>query len=191
MSYDPWQKCKTYSGLAADLVISALQKEIRRNHEENACTLAYEMLITSPAMEEYLWYRLHTISVEDVGFGDVMAPVVIQSLDEARKAITPGWGDRNMIAIHAVRFLCKCRKDRSSDELYNWISKSYQKGTLRPELPDYCYDKHTLQGQQMGRNDHDFYYEGSKVSPEWEERDKTYRERLLKMLEEDGGEYIK
>ena len=27
--YDPWQKCKTISGLAADLVISALQKEIR------------------------------------------------------------------------------------------------------------------------------------------------------------------
>ena len=32
--YDPWQKCKTISGLAADLVISALQKEIRRGHEE-------------------------------------------------------------------------------------------------------------------------------------------------------------
>ena len=33
--YDPWQKCQTRSGLAADLVISALQKEIRRNHAEN------------------------------------------------------------------------------------------------------------------------------------------------------------
>ena len=28
--YDPWQKCKTISGLDADLVISAVQKEIRR-----------------------------------------------------------------------------------------------------------------------------------------------------------------
>ena len=45
--YDPWQKCKTISGLDADLVISAVQKEIRRGHEENAATLAYEMLITS------------------------------------------------------------------------------------------------------------------------------------------------
>ena len=50
--YDPWQKCQTRSGLAADLVISALQKEIRRNHPENAATLAYEMLITSEDMEE-------------------------------------------------------------------------------------------------------------------------------------------
>ena len=53
--YDPWQKCKTISGLAADLVISALQKEIRRGHEENAATLAYEMMITSEDMEDYLW----------------------------------------------------------------------------------------------------------------------------------------
>ena len=48
--YDPWQKCKTISGLAADLVISAVQKEIRRGHEENAAVLAYEMLITASRM---------------------------------------------------------------------------------------------------------------------------------------------
>ena len=43
----------------------------------------------------------------------------------------------------------------------------------------------------MGKNDHDFYYEGYIVKPEWEERDKTYRERLLVMLEESGGKNIK
>ena len=36
-------------------MISALQKEIRRAHSENAVLLAYEMAITSDAMENYLW----------------------------------------------------------------------------------------------------------------------------------------
>jgi hypothetical protein len=34
---DPWVEVKTKSGLQADQVISALQKEIRRGNVENAC----------------------------------------------------------------------------------------------------------------------------------------------------------
>ena len=82
-------------------------------------------------------------------------------------------------------FLSKseARKDRSSDEMLNWIMKEYKAGNLRPEIPDYAIDKHTLQGQMEGRTEDDFYAEGSKVYPEWEGRDKTYRERILKILE--------
>ena len=182
--YDPWQKCKTISGLAADLVISALQKEIRRGHEENAATLAYEMMITSEDMEDYLWFRLRTISVEDVGFANPVAPALIGELDQMR-SVTQQPGDRGLLAIHAVRHLCKRQKDRSSDEMYNWIMKEYKAGNLRPQIPDYAIDKHTLQGQEEGRNEDDFYAEGSKVFPEWEGRDKTYRERILKILEKE------
>ena len=135
--YDPWQKCKTISGLAADLVISALQKEIRRGHEENAATLAYEMMITSEDMEDYLWFRLRTISVEDVGFANPVAPVLIGELDQMRR-VTKQPGDRGLLAIHAVRYLCKSQKDRSSDEMYNWIMKEYKAGNLRPQIPDYA-----------------------------------------------------
>lgn len=182
--YDPWQKCQTRSGLAADLVISALQKEIRRNHPENAATLAYEMLITSEDMEEYLWFRLKTISVEDVGMAEPMAAVLIGVLDQMRKTVKQS-GDRGLLAIHAVRYLCQCKKDRSSDEMYNWIMKEYRRENLRPIIPDYAIDKHTLQGQQEGRDEEWFYSTGSKVEPEWEDRDRTYRERILKILEEE------
>lgn len=41
--HDPWTQVKTRHDLAADQVISALQKEIRRGHTENAALLAYEM----------------------------------------------------------------------------------------------------------------------------------------------------
>ena len=188
--YDPWQRVKTIGGFDADLLISALQKEIRRGHEENAVLVAYELFTTSLPLEDYLWARLHVISVEDIGFANTNAPLLIYALDETRRSLIPGSWDSHIIAVHAVRYLCKSLKDRSSDEMLNWVDKNYKKG-LRPEIPTYAYDKHTKAGQEMGKNDHDFYYEGSTVSPEWKDRDKTYRERLLKMLEESGGENIK
>ncbi len=179
--YDPWQKYQTRSGLDADLVISALQKEIRRNHPENAATLAYEMIITCEELEEYLWFRLKTISVEDIGFGEPDAPILIGTLDTMRKTFKQP-GDRGLLAMHAVRYLCKCRKDRSSDEMYCWIIKEYKSGRLKPQIPDYAIDKHTLKGQELKKDETYFYETGSKVSPEWEERDKTYRNRVLEII---------
>ena len=52
LARDPWVNVKTFNGFQADHVISALQKEIRRGHAENAALLAYEMTITSPALED-------------------------------------------------------------------------------------------------------------------------------------------
>ena len=70
---DPWARVTTRNGLAGDEVISSLQKCIRRGLVEEACKFAYEMYITSPQMEDKLWRRLITITVEDIGMGDVNA----------------------------------------------------------------------------------------------------------------------
>jgi replication-associated recombination protein RarA len=182
-NYDHWQKYKTISGIDADLVISAIQKEIRRNHVENATTLAYEMLKTSRELEEYLWQRLRVISVEDVGLANPTAAMMIHSLDAMRNTI-PQDGDRGLFAIHAVRYLCESMKDRSSDELYNWVMKCYANGTIKPEIPEYAIDKHTRLGQERKMTEKEFYLEGSKVSPEWKERNTTYRERILEIIGE-------
>ncbi|MBQ2258674.1 MAG: hypothetical protein II339_00255, partial [Spirochaetales bacterium] len=93
--------------------------------------------------------------------------------------------DRGLFAIHAVRYLCKSMKDRSSDEMYNWIMKEYKAGNIKPEIPEYAIDKHTLQGQIEGKDEDYFYSTGSVVEPEWEGRDRTYRERILTILEEN------
>lgn len=185
--YDYWQKCQTISGLPADLVISALQKEVRRNNVENATVLAYEMFKTSRNMEEYLWFRLKTISVEDVGMANTMAPIFISSLDSMRSTIEPD-GDRGLFAIHAVRYLCQSLKDRSSDEMYCWIQKEYAAGNIKPEIPSYAIDKHTLKGQEMGKDEDTFYNEGSLVSPEWEDRDTKYKERIMAIIEAEEKE---
>ncbi|MEZ4666426.1 MAG: AAA family ATPase [Anaerolineae bacterium] len=179
---DPWTRVRTVHEFAADEVISALQKEIRRGNTENAALLAYEMLTTSPEMEEYLWGRLQVISVEDVGYGNLSAPVLVESLYQMHFRIPRPRGDRYLFAIHAVRVLSQSQKERGSDDLLNWIAQAVETQGVRPEIPDYAVDMHTKRGQQMGRDRNHFMTEASKVLPEMPERDMTYRARLLTLL---------
>lgn len=183
---DPWVDVKTLNGFQADHVISALQKEIRRGNAENAALLAYEMILTSHQLEDYLWHRLKVISVEDIGFGEPLAPVFIQSLFEMTSACDRATGERKLYAIHAVRYLCMCKKDRSSDEMINWINHSSKTGKLLPVIPEYALDMHTAEGQKKGRGRRHFFEEASRISPELEDRDLTYRNRIMNML--DSGE---
>ena len=180
---DPWVNVKTFNGFQADHVISALQKEIRRGNTENAALLAYEMMITSPALEDYLWQRLKVISVEDIGFGEPLAPVVIQSLFEMTSACDRSVGERKLYAVHAVRYLCLCKKDRSSDEMINWINHASKTSSLLPVIPEYALDMHTAEGQKRGRGRRHFFEEASRTMPEMEDRDRTYLDRIMKMLE--------
>jgi replication-associated recombination protein RarA len=181
---DPWTRVRTLHDLPADEVISALQKEIRRGHTENAALLAYEMLITSPEMEAYLWHRLQVISVEDIGYGNLQAPVLIETLYQMHQRIPRPRGDRYLFAIHAVRVLCQSHKERGSDELLNWIAQAVDMQGILPEIPDYALDMHTRRGQDMGRDYAHFLKEASKVAPEIPDRDTTYLDRLLAALNE-------
>jgi len=181
---DPWVNVRTRHDFPADEVISALQKEIRRGHTENAALLAYEMATTSPELEAYLWKRLSVISVEDVGWGDVRAPVLIHTLRQMTQFLDRNDGERLLFAIHAVRYLCACQKDRSSDEMINWLKHEVESERLLPTIPDYALDVHTARGRQMGRSVRHFWEEGAKLFPELPDRDTTYRQRMLKLLDE-------
>ena len=179
---DPWTRVRTVHDFPADEIISATQKEIRRGNTENAALLAYEMLTTSVEMEAYLWGRLQVISVEDVGYGNLNAPILIETLYQMHLRIPRPRGDRYLFAIHAVRVLCQSQKERGSDDLNNWISQAVEKNGVRPVIPDYAIDMHTRRGQEMGRDYLHFLTEASKVLPELPDRDFTYRDRLLEAL---------
>jgi replication-associated recombination protein RarA len=181
---DPWVDVRTRHGFPADEIISSLQKEIRRGNTENAASIAFEMATTSPEMETYLWKRLLVISVEDVGWGDLQAPVLVHTLYQMVKMLDRQDGERLLYAIHAVRYLCACQKDRSSDELVNLLMREVEKGQMLPVIPDYAIDMHTARGQQMGRNVQHFLEEGAKVSPELSSRDTSFRDRLLKLVQD-------
>ena len=178
---DPWARTKTRNGLNGDEVISALQKSIRRGLVEEACKFAYEMYITSPQMEDKLWRRLLTITVEDIGMGDPNAAILVNNLNQMRLQFDYADGDRPIYFIHAIRYLCACEKDRSSDLLKNIVIKGFAMGEV-PEIPDYALDKHTVRGAEMGRDSFHFLNEASKVITQMEV-DNDYKERYGKILE--------
>ena len=186
--YDPWSKITTRNGYAGDEVISALQKSIRRGLEEQACMFAYELYISSPQLEEKLWRRLLTISVEDIGMGNPMAAIMVNNLYQMSREFDYSDGDRPMYFIHAIRYLCQSEKDRSSDLLKNICIKSFAMGKF-PEIPDYALDKHTVRGQEMCREAFHFLDEASKVYPQ-KEVDNDYKERYAKILEEYDPENV-
>lgn len=186
--YDPWSKITTRNGYAGDEVISALQKSIRRGLEEQACMFSYELYISSPQLEEKLWRRLLTISVEDIGMGNPMAAVVVNNLYQMSREFDYADGDRPIYFIHAIRYMCQSEKDRSSDLLKNICIKSFAMGKL-PEIPDYALDKHTQRGQAMGRDSFHFLNEASRVYPQ-KEIDNDYKERYAKILEEYDPENV-
>lgn len=185
-SNDPWTRVRTLHDFPADEIISSLQKEIRRGNTENAALLAYEMLTTSPEMEEYLWGRLQVISVEDVGYGRVDAPVLVETLYQMHFRVTRPRGDRYLFAIHAVRVLSQSHKERGSDELLSWLQRSVEEQGNLPQIPDYAIDMHTQRGQEMGRDYRHFLTEASKVMPEMPGRDFTYRDRLLALIDPES-----
>ena len=185
---DPWARVKTRNGLAGDEVISALQKSIRRARTEDACFFAYEMYITSEAMENKLWQRLLSISVEDIGMGDRNAVIYIKTLNDVRKEFPYRDGDRPMFFIHAIRILCESPKDRSSDLLKNITIKNFAMGFV-PEIPDIALDKHTVRGQKMGRDSFHFLNEASKVFPE-AEINNNYKEQYEKLLKKYNKDSI-
>ena len=185
---DPWARDKTRNGLAGDEVVSALQKSIRRANTEDACFFAYEMYITSEAMENKLWQRLLSISVEDIGMGNKDAVLYIKTLNDVRKEFPYRDGDRPMFFIHAVRILCESLKDRSSDLLKNIVIKNFAMGFV-PEIPDIALDKHTVRGQEMGRDSFHFLNEASKVFPE-AEINNDYKKQYEKLLEKYNKDNI-
>lgn len=181
---DPWIDVKTFHGYPADQVISALQKEIRRGNQENAVLLAYEMILTSPALEDKLWQRLMVISVEDIGFGEPNAALQINALYQMLQTFDRNLGERKLFAVHAVRYLCNCPKDRSSDEMIVWVKLATERGDVRPEIPDYALDMHTAAGQKMSRGLRHFFEVGAQLRPELSDRDLTYKKRIMGLLDE-------
>ena len=182
--YDPWAYTTSKHGISADLLISAVQKCIRRGQEDLAMRFAYELYITSQFHEEKLWTRLLVISVEDIGFGDPNALVIVKTLNDLRKEYPYLDGDRPIFFLYAIRYLCRQKKERSTDQIKNIIMMEIEKGEI-PEIPDYAIDMHTNKGRfELGRDVFYFLDEASKVIPLADDYDDKYFKQLYKMYED-------
>ncbi|MFR9254644.1 MAG: hypothetical protein ACLVJ6_03445 [Merdibacter sp.] len=179
--YSLCAEAKTKHGLAADEVVSGLQKAIRRSMTELACRYAYELYTTSPVLLEKVWSRLMSISVEDIGFGNLDAARHIYVLNQMRKEYAYDDPDQPMYFIHAIRILCASEKDRSSDFLKNIVQDSGDGRGAGDHRPGAGQAHQARQGD--GKRFKHFFNEGCKVIPQ-AEVDNDYRERYGKILEE-------
>jgi hypothetical protein len=176
---DPWTRVESRHGIVVDELRSALQKSIRRGMLENALMVGYELFETGPEAERLLWERLRVIAVEDVGFGRIDAPVLVDALERMHRDFPWPSGERFLFAAHAIRVLATSQKDRTTDELAGWISHRVDVEDARPEVLDVALDVHTRRGQLMGRGIAHFLTQGARVENEVPDRDLTYRRRLL------------
>ena len=132
-----------------------------------------------------MWNRLLVISVEDIGFGNEQAPIFVKTMYDLHKEYAYKDGDRPIFFMHAIRYLCKSQKERSTDHIKNIIMKEFDGGYV-PEIPDYAIDMHTIQGRARGRDVFYFLDEASKVQPLWDGYDDSYRLKLYEMCKKEA-----
>ena len=161
-SKDVWSRTTTINGYAVDEIRSVLQKSIRRGKLEEATLAAYELFASGPETEEILWRRLEIIATEDVGFGLMEAPMLIEALNQQRLRMPEG-GERWMYSAHAVRILTTAKKDRTSMELAGWAHEVIVRGERKVEIEDYMLDLHTRRGASMGRGTEHWWAEGARL----------------------------
>ena len=180
---DPWQNVLSLHDLRADELISGLQKCLRRGLTERALLIAYEMCVTSAEFEEHLWTRLSVISVEDVGKGNTMMPILVDSLYRMHLRIARPSGDRYLFAAHAIRMIAESAKDRTTDDMINFAKLENQVRDKAPEIPEFALDMHTKRGSEMGRNYEHFMKEASRIENPANDRDSSYRDRIMAAIE--------
>ena len=150
-SQDVWSRATSVNGYAFDELRSVLQKSIRRGWIEEAVLAAYEFFSSGPEAEEVLWRRLEIIATEDVGFGLMEAPAILEALNAQRLRMVDR-GDRWMYSVHAVRLLASAKKDNTTMELATWAQFAVARGERRVDVQDFQVDMHTRRGAAMGRD---------------------------------------
>ena len=144
-----FSELKTKHDYAADEVISALQKSIRRGNEHDAIFFAYELLVTGGRIEEKCWERLRVIVVEDIGIANPGLITTIAALHDMYKYLSQNdREDKFLQGFLAVILLARSQKDRYVDELYNNMRDKIETEGYRVNIPDYAIDKHTKKGKE-------------------------------------------
>ena len=178
-----------------DEVTSAMQKMIRRNQEYQACYWAY--ILHASGYYKYVWKRLMVIASEDVGNGNPMAAVVVNSLRQNYEATidskSRNRGDALLFIFQATMYLCRSEKLRDADTITNLLLKEFENGK-RLEIPEVALDPHTDWGKQVhGKWDEGTPEEITERARKWHDEwsyvtpaSKTKDRYLARMKELDG-----
>jgi replication-associated recombination protein RarA len=174
----------TKNGLPALVCISAMRKCIRRGMEKEAMQFAVELLSTSKQFHTMVCNRLEIISHEDI---DTQAdprivPFVAVAMYQARTWYDPEKMGKSRMAIgNAIRLMARAQKSREGDHFHVAIGLASELERFVPEIPDWAYDMHTIEGKKKGRGLNHFRQEGALLDPAPREPDR-YEEEFDRLL---------
>ena len=151
---------------------SALQKSIRRGLEEEAMYWALDFSLAN--YHAYLWKRLVTIAIEDIGAANLPLVQFVIALSAHVRALIkePDIKKRHPREKYSphhvglvVLLMARSPKSREADDFTNHMLK--RRRLEDPwEVPDWALDKHTQRGRAMDRGGKHFWEEGAKLENE-------------------------
>jgi replication-associated recombination protein RarA len=177
---DLWSRATSINGYPFDELRSVLQKSIRRGLLEEAVLAAYEFYSSGAEAEEVLWRRLEVIATEDVGFGLIEAPAILESLNAQRKRMVD-FGDRWMYTVHAVRLLATAKKDNTTMQLASWAQFAVARGERKVIVEDYQVDMHTRRGAAMGRDVNHWWTQGARLNNKLSDSETPWEKYLTQL----------
>lgn len=169
---------RTKNGFDRMLLISAMQKHIRRGNERAAMGCAMEVSETDAAGLTMTCNRLEVISHEDIGDHGVIMLVATCMEQAKRLGKSDADGRARLIIGNAIRAMCRSTKSREGCHFALTCGLEQEHEGYQLEIPDWAMDMHTVKGRQMGRGLTHFLDEGAKLIPPpivedlWEQRAK-------------------
>lgn len=176
---------ETLSGENYFVVISALQKGVRREAELLATWCAWEL--APSGWGEKVWERLKVISVEDVR-SDSQAPLLVAQYHELAQELADDpsdWAAMRCL-MSAALALVRAPKSHEADYTQGAFRKisdrrreAFEAGEEPPayptEIPDVALDNHTWAGKNKGRDKEFFHVHSGRLTEETEIGEECHR----------------
>jgi replication-associated recombination protein RarA len=126
--------------------------------------------------------RIEICAHEDIGLADQAAVLFSsQAIEQARRFYKPERQGECMIMVgNAVRCLCRAHKSREGDHYQAVCMLNSELNDYVPEVPDFAYDSHNLEGRKRGRGVQFFKEEGTQLVPTREKPD-LYEEEAFEL----------
>lgn len=127
----------------------------------------YWALELVPKFEVYLWKRLCIIANEDIGLGNPQALLIVPSqrllFMECREDGKDGCA--RLVLANTLLLMCRSPKSRLADHFQCVVNQGRLQGSLKLEIPDYAYDKHTNRGRTLKRGVDHWLDDGCRLNP--------------------------
>jgi replication-associated recombination protein RarA len=157
---------RTLNGHDPIVIVSMLQKAVRRNRPDLAGWAVSELLRSDYAT--WAWRRITVTAAEDVAALVMDEILALRAACDRERKERRGPATR-VFAMKAILLLCRAPKSRDPDHLANLIvdrlevddpcalAAALDEAEAESEVPGWVFDCHTSEGRRRGRTREEFF----------------------------------